>query len=169
MGTMFDTTDDPATTLVGLQVEAIAAYANGKFANYGAAAREFPSVHLLEVDVNGQQVGNAGDFEAGDMPYSEAGPWAKARLSQGVARPVVYFQVSSWAVSRAVTRERRRLQERRSPVDGALHRPAAHVLVGVWLRSDRRRGRDAVGLVRCARDRPERISESKHRCVDHCR
>ena len=57
----------------------------------------FPSVHLLEVDVNGQQVGNAGDFEAGDMPYSEAGPWAKARLSQGVARPVVYFQVSSWA------------------------------------------------------------------------
>lgn len=56
MGTMFDTTDDPATTLVGLQVEAIAAYANGKFANYGAAAREFPSVHLLEVDVNGQQV-----------------------------------------------------------------------------------------------------------------
>lgn len=97
MGTMFDTTDDPATTLVGLQVEAIAAYANGKFANYGAAAREFPSVHLLEVDVNGQQVGNAGDFEAGDMPYSEAGPWAKARLSQGVARPVVYFQVSSWA------------------------------------------------------------------------
>ena len=96
MGTMFDTTDDPATVLAGLQVEAVAGYANGKFANYGAAARGFPKVHLLEVDVIGQQVGNAGDFEAGDMPYSEAGRWAKARLSQGVARPVVYFQVSNW-------------------------------------------------------------------------
>lgn len=96
MGTMFDTTDDPATTLAGLQVEALAAYANGRFANYSAASREFPSVNLLEVDVIGQQVGNAGDFEAGDMPYSEVGPWVKARLGDGVVRPVVYFQVSSW-------------------------------------------------------------------------
>ncbi len=97
MGTMFDTTDDPATTLAGLQVAAVAAYTNGKFANYGAAAREFPDAHLLEVDVLGQRVGNTGDFEAGDMPYSEAGPWAKALLSQGVPRPVVYFSVSNWS------------------------------------------------------------------------
>ena len=97
MGTMFDTTDDPGTTLAGIQVEAVAAYANGKYANYGAAAREFPNANLLEIDVLGQQIGNAGDFEAGDMTYAQAGPWAKARLSQGVARPVIYFQVSSWS------------------------------------------------------------------------
>jgi hypothetical protein len=32
VGTMFDTSDDPATTLAGLEVEAVAAYANGRFA-----------------------------------------------------------------------------------------------------------------------------------------
>lgn len=94
---MFDTSDDPATVLAGLQVEAVAAYANGRYANYTAAARAFPTAHLLEIDVAGQRVGNAGDFEQGDMPYSEVGPWASARLSQGVVRPVIYFQVSSWA------------------------------------------------------------------------
>jgi hypothetical protein len=94
---MFDTSDDPATTLAGLQVEAVAAYANGRYANYTAAARAFPAAKLLEIDVAGQRVGNAGDFEQGDMPYSEVGPWASARLSQGVVRPVIYFQASSWA------------------------------------------------------------------------
>jgi hypothetical protein len=96
MGTMLDTTDDPAATLAGLQIEAVGAYANGKYANYGAAAREFPNVHLLEIDAVGQRVGTAGDFEAGDIPYSEAGPWAQARLSAGVSRPVIYFSVSNW-------------------------------------------------------------------------
>jgi peptidoglycan hydrolase-like protein with peptidoglycan-binding domain len=93
---MFDTSDNPATTLAGLQVEAVAAYANGRYANYAAAAQAFPAAHLLEIDVAGQRVGNAGDFEQGDMPYSEVGPWASARLSQHVFRPVIYFQVSSW-------------------------------------------------------------------------
>ncbi len=97
MGTMFDTSDNPATTLAGLQVEAVAAYANGRYANYTAAAQAFPAAHLLEIDVAGQRVGNAGDFEQGDMPYSEVGPWASARLSHGVVFPVIYFQVSSWA------------------------------------------------------------------------
>jgi Putative peptidoglycan binding domain len=96
MGTMFDTSDNPATTFAGLQVEAVAAYANGRYANYTAAAQAFPAAHLLEIDVAGQRVGNAGDFEKGDMPYSEVGPWASARLSHGVGRPVIYFQVSSW-------------------------------------------------------------------------
>ena len=62
MGTMFDTSDDPATTLAGLQVEAVAAYANGRYANYTAAAQAFPAAHLLEIDVAGQRVGNAGRF-----------------------------------------------------------------------------------------------------------
>jgi hypothetical protein len=97
MGTMFDTSDDPASTLAGLPVEAVAAYANGSYANYPAAAREFPNVHLLEIDVVGQRVGNAGDFESGDMAYVDAGQWANARISAGIARPVVYFQVSSWS------------------------------------------------------------------------
>ncbi len=99
MGTMFDTVDDPGQTFRGLTVEAVAAYANGRFANVAKAKAEFPHAHLLEVDVSGQGVGNAGDFEIGDMPYTEAGAWAKRRLAAGVKRPVVYFQVSS---SRAV-------------------------------------------------------------------
>jgi hypothetical protein len=96
MGTMFDTTSDPRPTFSGLNVEAVAAYGNGRFANYAAAKQQFPHAHLLEVDVSGQGIGNAGDFEAGDMEFSHAGSWAKGRLAAGVARPVIYFAVSNW-------------------------------------------------------------------------
>ncbi|MDA0178786.1 hypothetical protein OJ997_00645 [Solirubrobacter phytolaccae] len=95
MGTMFDTVGDLSETFKGLEVEAVAAYVNGKFANVAAAKAKFPHAHLLEIDVSGQGVGNAGDFEAGDMPYREAGTWARKRIAH-VHRPVVYFQVSSW-------------------------------------------------------------------------
>ncbi|HEX3909186.1 MAG TPA: peptidoglycan-binding domain-containing protein [Solirubrobacteraceae bacterium] len=93
---MLDTVDDPKRTFSGLTVEAVAAYGNGKFANYQAAKREFSHAHVLEIDVNGQGIGNAGDFEAGDMPASHAGSWAKGRIAAGIHRPVIYFSVSSW-------------------------------------------------------------------------
>ncbi|HUC01097.1 MAG TPA: hypothetical protein VMS11_14850 [Solirubrobacterales bacterium] len=96
MGTMFDTVNDPKETFAGLEVEAIAAYGNGKFANFKAAKKEFPNVHVLEIDVNGQGIGNVGDFEAGDMDFSHAGSWAKSRIRAGVHRPVIYFSVSNW-------------------------------------------------------------------------
>ena len=96
MGTMFDTVDDPRTVFSGLEVQAVAAYGNGRFANYTRAKEEFPRADLLEIDVSGQGIGNAGDFERGDMPYSEAGPWAKGRMAAKVHRPVIYFSVSSW-------------------------------------------------------------------------
>jgi hypothetical protein len=97
MGTMFDTTDsDPAQTFHGLDVEAAAAYGNGSYANYEAAHKAFPHLHVLEVDVDGAGVGKAGDFEKGDMPYSEAGSWAKRRIAAGIKRPVIYFSVTAW-------------------------------------------------------------------------
>jgi peptidoglycan hydrolase-like protein with peptidoglycan-binding domain len=96
MGTMFDTTDDPRHTFAGLHVEAVATYGNGRFANHAAARAEFPHAHLLEIDVRGDGIGNAGDFEAGDMPFSRAGSWAKQRIQAGVERPVIYFSLSNW-------------------------------------------------------------------------
>jgi hypothetical protein len=97
MGTMFDTIDpQPRDALSGLDVEAVAAYGNGRYANFAAARREFPKAHVIEIDVDGQGIGHAGDFEAGDMPYAEAGSWAKRRIEAGVGRPVIYFQVSAW-------------------------------------------------------------------------
>jgi hypothetical protein len=94
---MFDTTDShPRDTFAGLDVEAVAAYGNGRFANFAVAKQEFPQAHLLEVDVDGQGIGDAGDFEAGDMSYEEAGNWAKRRIQAGVSRPVIYFEVSAW-------------------------------------------------------------------------
>jgi hypothetical protein len=96
MGTMFDTVGDPKHTFAGLDVEAVAAYGNGKFANFNAAKAEFPHVPVLEIDVNGQGIGNTGDFEAGDMAVAHAGSWAKARKAAGVRRPVLYFSVSNW-------------------------------------------------------------------------
>ncbi len=97
MGTMFDTIDGhPHDTFSGLDVEAVAAYANGRYRNFPAAKEEFPKAHLLAIDVDGQGIGDAGDFEAGDMEYAEAGRWAKGRIAAGVSRPVIYFQVSMW-------------------------------------------------------------------------
>jgi hypothetical protein len=96
MGTMFDTIGDPAATFRGLDVESIAAYGNGSYANYPAAKREFPNVPVLEIDVSGEGIGHGGDFERGDMPASEAGRWAKGRIAAGVHRPVIYSSVSSW-------------------------------------------------------------------------
>jgi hypothetical protein len=97
MGTMFDTVSDPKGTFAGLEVEAIAAYGNGSFANFKSAKNEFPAAHVLEIDVNGQGIGDVGDFEAGDMAFSHVGSWAKARIEAGVHRPVIYFSVSNWS------------------------------------------------------------------------
>jgi hypothetical protein len=93
---MFDTVDDPASTFRGLVFDAVAAYGNGRFANYDRARREFPRLHLLEIDVSGAGIGNAGDFEPGDMSYPHAGQWARARIAAGVWRPVLYFSASHW-------------------------------------------------------------------------
>lgn len=97
MGTMLDTADDnPGRTFSGLKMDAVAAYGNGSFANFKAAKKAFPDTHVLEVDVNGQGIGNVGDFEPGDMHPSKAGAWAKGRIAAGVHRPVIYFSASNW-------------------------------------------------------------------------
>lgn len=95
MGTMFDTIGDPAATFHGLTVDQVAAYGNGRYANYSKAKEEFPHAHVLEIDVSGQGIGNAGDFEQFDMAYSEAGSWAKRRIEAGIHRPVIYFSVGN--------------------------------------------------------------------------
>jgi hypothetical protein len=96
MGTMLDTSGDPATNFGGLAFDAIAAYANGTYANYDAARRQFPRLRVLQIDVTGAGIGNAGDFEPGDMSYPHAGSWAKGRIAAGVWRPVIYFSASHW-------------------------------------------------------------------------
>jgi hypothetical protein len=93
---MLDTVGDPRSVFSGLEVQAVAAYGNGRYANYEKARTEFPHVPILEIDVSGQGIGNAGDFERGDMAYSHAGEWAKRRIQAGVHRPVIYFSVSNW-------------------------------------------------------------------------
>jgi hypothetical protein len=96
MGTMFDTTDDPRGVLSGLTVDEVAAYGNGRFANYGEVKALYPHAHVLEIDVAGAGIGDAGDFESGDMAYGDAGEWAKRRMAAGVRRPVIYFSASAW-------------------------------------------------------------------------
>jgi len=93
---MFDTVNDPAKTFTGLPVEAVAAYGNGRYANYDTAKAQFPNAHLLKIDVSGQGIGEAGDFEPGDMQFSSAGSWAKRRINAGIKRPVLYFSLSNW-------------------------------------------------------------------------
>jgi hypothetical protein len=125
MGTMFDTSGDPAESFRGLDVESVAAYGNGRYTNYPAAKREFPNVPVLELDVKGEGIGHGGDFESGDMPASEAGSWAKKRIAAGVHRPVIYFQVSSWepimASLRAAGLEREHVRIWTAHYDGRPH------------------------------------------------
>jgi hypothetical protein len=126
MGTMFDTAGDVERNLRGLSVDAVAAYGNGAYRNFPAAQEAFPRAHLLEIDVSGAGIGDAGDFERGDMPCAGAGVWAKRRLQAGVARPVVYFSVSNWEGvmqslrAEGVSRERVRLWT--AHYDGRAHR-----------------------------------------------
>jgi hypothetical protein len=96
MGTMFDTSSDPREAFGKLQVEAIAAYGNGSYHNSPQARAEYPHVPVLEIDVTGAGIGDAGDFERFDIPFSQAGRWAKGRIDAGVHRPVVYFSVGTW-------------------------------------------------------------------------
>jgi hypothetical protein len=96
MGTMVDTAGDPARHVSGLQFDGIAAYGNGSYANYASARRAFPRLRCIEIDVSGAGIGNAGDFEPGDMSYAHAGSWARGRIAAGVWRPVVYFSASFW-------------------------------------------------------------------------
>ena len=100
---MFDTAaSDPASNFSGLKVEAVAAYGNGRTIrpNFEQARSSFPHVPMLEIDVMNAGIGNAGDFENGDMQYSEAGSWSRGRIAKGVHRPVVYFSVSAWPAIR---------------------------------------------------------------------
>lgn len=96
MGIMLDTVNDPKETFAGLKFDAVAAYGNGKYANFKTAKKQFPDLHVLEIDVSGEGIGNVGDFEPGDMAYSSAGKWAKGRIKAGVHRPVIYFSSSHW-------------------------------------------------------------------------
>lgn len=97
MGVMIDTAAaDVSEALRGFAVTAIGAYENGRYENAQAARRAFPHAHVLGIDVLGTGVGHAGDFEAGDMAYAEAGRWAHRRRAAGVLRPVIYFSVSNW-------------------------------------------------------------------------
>lgn len=96
MGTMLDTVSDLRQTFSGLKVEAVAAYGNGRYANFKEAKKAFPNAHVLEIDVSGEGLGNCGDFEPGDMAYTSAGRWAKERIAAGVHRPVIYFSASNW-------------------------------------------------------------------------
>src|SRR4051812_24402266 len=95
-GLMFDTADDPKHVFNGLAVEAVAAYGNGMYANHDKAKAGFPGAQVLMIDVNGQHIGDAGDFEPGCMAVANAGSWAKNRINAGVRRPVIYFAVSDW-------------------------------------------------------------------------
>ena len=74
VGVMLDTSSrDPAEAFEGLHFDAVAAYGNGTYENDSAAKNTFGHLHLLEIDVRNANIGNAGDFETGDMAYSEAG------------------------------------------------------------------------------------------------
>ena len=158
MGTMFDTADDPGPTFHGLAVDAVAAYGNGSFANHAKAVAAFPNAHVLKIDVKGEHIGNAGDFEPGDMAIEHADPWAKQRVIAGIHRPVIYFSVSKWPAIMQSLQAAGLYRKRRPHLDGPLHRQGPPLLGGVRLRRHRDSRRDPVGIAADARNPSARVS-----------
>lgn len=94
MRLMFDSTtiaDIPRTALM------VAAYANGRFANYPQARSLFPGKPVVSISVNGahHQLAHVLDIEGGDATIRDFLPWATAMANQGVVRPTAYASLGT--------------------------------------------------------------------------
>jgi hypothetical protein len=74
-------------------MDAYAGYDNGKWPDYQAIAKAHPGAHLLDFTVFMANTGTGGDFELGDMPASDAVPYAQERLAARIWRPVEYASI----------------------------------------------------------------------------
>lgn len=75
----------------------IAAYANGRYANYVTARARFPRAIVLGVSVNADhaQMAHVLDIERGDASPASFFAWASAMANQGVRRPTAYCSRST--------------------------------------------------------------------------
>lgn len=87
MRAMYDSTnvaDIPATARM------VAAYANGRYANYDAARTRFRHVPVISIAVNVTGFAHVLDVEAGDATPAQFHSWATSVANRGVRRPTAY-------------------------------------------------------------------------------
>jgi hypothetical protein len=66
------------------------------YANAAAVRARFPHAHVLDYTIKYANVGNAGDFEPGDMTPEVAVSWVTLRHQAGVAAPTCYAGVGTY-------------------------------------------------------------------------
>ena len=75
MGTMFDTIGHNPVMRCRASMSSCGGMRQRPLRQLRGREAGFPKAHVIEIDVDGQGIEHAGDFEAGDMPYAEAGSW----------------------------------------------------------------------------------------------
>ena len=74
--------------------QAVAAYADGRFANSAEAAARFPGARILTIAVSAAHDADCLDIEQGDATPGQAAAWCARQRARGVARPCLYASAS---------------------------------------------------------------------------
>lgn len=90
---MYDSVD---LSVIPKEPHAVAAYINGRYANYEDAKRLFPNARILTISVTGlDTVADAYDIEAGDYSTADVSTLYKVANEHGVWRPCFYASLDT--------------------------------------------------------------------------
>jgi Putative peptidoglycan binding domain len=92
MITMYDSVD---LDNIPADATAVAAYTDGRFANFAEAKIKFPEADILSIAVFAADDAMALDIETGDASPESAAAWVTRQLARGVSRPCLYADAST--------------------------------------------------------------------------
>lgn len=93
---MFDTvTVASVPNAASTSRDAVAGYIDGRFNDFAAMAKRFPLDHHVSIAVFATDNADALDIEAGDALISQAPGWVRRQHARGLARPILYIQLSN--------------------------------------------------------------------------
>lgn len=75
--------------------DAVAGYVGGAWPTFSLLASAFPNAHRLSIAISASEDAEALDIETGDATPAQAPGWAKRQQARGVARPVLYANLST--------------------------------------------------------------------------
>lgn len=84
--------DSVTVSDIPINAQMVAAYANGRYANYPEARERFPFVPVVSISDNGSatDLAHVLDIERGAARASSFPGWARAMANRGVRRPTAY-------------------------------------------------------------------------------
>ena len=89
---MYDSVD---LSQIPLDAPAVAAYVDGRFANYAEAKTRFPKASILSIAVFAADNADCLDIETGDATPAQAAGWVARQIARGAVRPCLYGSAST--------------------------------------------------------------------------